>query len=114
MAAAAAAAAGRLPPVVMKLDVEGEEYALFPGLLVSGALCDLSMLFLEVHREEFRGVDGVNMTMADMEQLFAKVRKANPHCRVNVTDLDDESYLDGKAIPLPDWEQQHKSSSNRG
>jgi hypothetical protein len=98
----------------MKLDVEGEEYALFPGLVVSGAMCDLSMLFLEVHREEFRGADGVDLTMTAMEEVFDTMRKANPHCRVNVTNLDDESYLDGKAIPLPEVKQQHESSSNRG
>jgi hypothetical protein len=99
----------------MKLDVEGEEYALFPGLVVSGALCDLDMLFLEAHREEFRSADGVNMTIPDMERLFDQMRKGNSHCKVNVTDLDDETYLDGKAIPLPEWrQQQHGSSSNGG
>jgi hypothetical protein len=34
--ACTACPAGRRPPVVMKLDVEGEEYAIFPGLMLSG------------------------------------------------------------------------------
>jgi hypothetical protein len=85
----------------MKLDVEGEEYALFPALMLSGGLCDISILFLEVHREAFRSAEGVDMTMQEMQQAFAKMRKANPQCRVEVQDLDDESFLDGKAIPFP-------------
>lgn len=95
------AAAGRLPPVVMKLDVEGEEYALFPALMLSGGLCDISVLFLEAHGEAFRSADGVNMTMQQMEESFARMRKANPHCRVQVQNLDDESFYGGKAIPFP-------------
>ncbi|WIA32061.1 hypothetical protein OEZ86_002913 [Tetradesmus obliquus] len=95
------AATGRLPPVVMKLDVEGEEYALFPALLLSGGLCDISVLFLEVHGESFRNADGVNMTMPHMQQAFATMRKANPPCRVQVQDLDDETFLNSKAIPFP-------------
>jgi hypothetical protein len=85
----------------MKLDVEGEEYALFPGLMLSGGLCDISVLFLEVHHEAFRSADGANMTMQQMEEDFAKMRKANLDCRVEVQNLDDESFLDGKAIPFP-------------
>uniref|UniRef100_A0A383WDS8 Uncharacterized protein n=1 Tax=Tetradesmus obliquus TaxID=3088 RepID=A0A383WDS8_TETOB len=99
---------------VMKLDVEGEEYALFPGLLLSGGLCDLNVLFLEPHREEFRGEGGVKMQISEMEEVFAKMRKANPHCTVKVTDLDDESYLDGKAILLPEVQQLRTSSGDRG
>ena len=35
--------------VVMKLDVEGAEYAVSPALLASGVLCDIDYLFLEMH-----------------------------------------------------------------
>jgi hypothetical protein len=40
---------GKRPPKGMKMDVEGEEQALLPALITNGALCDLSMVALEVH-----------------------------------------------------------------
>jgi hypothetical protein len=85
----------------MKLDVEGEEYALFPALMLSGGLCDISVLFLELHPEAFRSAQGVNMTMPEMQQTFAAMRKAHPQCRVDVQDLDDESFLNSKDVPFP-------------
>jgi hypothetical protein len=85
----------------MKMDMEGEENALFPALMLSGSLCDISVLFLEVHLKTFRSAEGVDMTMPEMQLAFAKMRKANPQCRVEVGDMDDEPYLDGKAIPFP-------------
>jgi hypothetical protein len=84
----------------MKMDVDGEEYALFPVLMLSGGLCDFNMLFMEVHRSEFRGADGVKFNISYIGQIFAEVRRPYPYCRVKVTDLDDESYLAGKSIPL--------------
>lgn len=95
--------AGVLPPVAMKLDVEGEEYSLVPGLMLSGGLCDLSTVFLEVHpAQHVRNNSGAPaMTMPEMQAAFAKLRAASPQCRVEISNLDDESYLDGKEIPLP-------------
>lgn len=91
-----------MPPVAMKLDVEGEEYSLVPGLMVNGGLCDVSIVFMELHPFAVRNNTGVpNMTMADMEAAFSKLRVASPGCRVNISHLDDETYLDGKAIALP-------------
>ncbi|WIA44390.1 hypothetical protein OEZ86_007159 [Tetradesmus obliquus] len=103
---------GRRPPVVMKLDVEGEEYALLPGLMLSGGLCELDMLFMEQHDPKMRSADGIKMKLKDMEKLFARLRSARPGCKVNITDLDDESYVNGRLVPLPTWhvtpEQQAK------
>jgi hypothetical protein len=95
---------GTRPPVGMKLDVEGEEYALLPGLITSGALCDLDMIYLEEHKEEFRSEAGVavNMTIAAMEEAFMHMRKANPRCNIRYTHLDDETYLHANTeVPLP-------------
>lgn len=94
-------ATGMLPPIVMKLDVEGAEYSLLPGLLLTGALCDLNLLFLEVHALAMQGDEGVNMTIAEMQHTFDKMRKAHPQCLVRISHLDDESYVHGDKIPLP-------------
>jgi hypothetical protein len=94
----------------MKLDVEGEEYTLFPALMLTGGLCQLSMLFLEAHPWwRFGNTTGavVNMKMSDMQDVFDRLRKANPYCNVEVLPLDDESYLDGDKVPLP----THKADS---
>lgn len=90
-------------PVGMKMDVEGEEYALLPGLITNGGLCDLSMIYLEPHREEFKSEAGkaVGMNIPAMEQAFAQMRKANSKCTVKYTHLDDESYLHADTeVPL--------------
>lgn len=92
---------GKRPPVVMKLDVEGAEYSLLPAMMLNGALCDLDVLFLEVHPERMRVDEGVKLTVPHMKDLFSQMRKAQPQCTVNIMDLDDESYLHGDKIPLP-------------
>lgn len=92
-------------PVGMKLDVEGEEYALLPGLITNGGLCDLAMIYLEPHREDFRSAAGkaVELNIPAMEQAFSKMRRANPRCAVKYTHLDDESYLHADTeVPLPE------------
>lgn len=92
------------PPVGMKLDVEGEEYALLPALVTSGALCDLSMAYIELHPPTMKTPDGMlaGMNATDVEDVFAKMRRANPRCNVNYSHLDDESYLHADTeVPLP-------------
>eukprot|EP00523_Entomoneis_sp_CCMP467_P014966 CAMPEP_0168766972 /NCGR_PEP_ID=MMETSP0725-20121227/1114_1 /TAXON_ID=265536 /ORGANISM="Amphiprora sp., Strain CCMP467" /LENGTH=325 /DNA_ID=CAMNT_0008816271 /DNA_START=22 /DNA_END=999 /DNA_ORIENTATION=+ len=39
----------RRPTIVMKMDIEGSEYLVFPDLLVTGALCHLDFVFGEDH-----------------------------------------------------------------
>lgn len=51
---------GRRPPVGMKMDIEGEEYALPPSMIVSDALCDLILLYIEPHQVELRTKDYTN------------------------------------------------------
>ncbi|GBF98964.1 hypothetical protein Rsub_12610 [Raphidocelis subcapitata] len=94
---------GRRPPAGMKLDVEGAEYALLPALITNGGLCDLSMVYMEAHTEEFRETNGkaVNMSIAAMDEAFEHMRRANPKCTVNYTHLDDETHRLGYKIPLP-------------
>lgn len=88
----------------MKLYVEGEEYTLLPGLITSGGLCDLNMIYLETHRLEFRTDAGraVNMSISELEDVFGNMRRANPRCTVVYLHLDDKSYLHADTeIPLP-------------
>lgn len=95
---------GRRPPSGMKLDVEGEEYALLPSLITNGGLCDLSMIYIELHGPGMRTPDGMltNLTTAEMEGAFAQLRAANPRCTVHYTHLDDETYLHADTeLPLP-------------
>ena len=83
------------PPIGMKIDAEGAEYALLPALITNGGLCDLNMIYLEPHKKNLRdsSAEAVGMTLASMEKAFDRMRKANPRCNINYTHLDDESYL---------------------
>lgn len=95
---------GKRPPTGMKMDVEGEEQALLPALITNGALCDLSMIALEPHPDG-RSETGkaVQMTLASIEDAFAKMRRVNSECKVQYTHMDDETYLHvDKDVPLPE------------
>jgi len=92
---------GQHSPVLMKLDVEGEEYSLLPGLMLTGALCDINSMYMEAHPESMRNKDGVNMSVVEMWNVFEKMRKANPRSVINMANMDDETYLQGHSIPFP-------------
>jgi hypothetical protein len=61
--------------------------------MLSGGLCDVSLLFMEVHRESFRSADGVRSNITDMQATFATMHKANPHCRVQIMTLENCSVM---------------------
>eukprot|EP00977_Amphora_coffeiformis_P028200 scaffold34878_cov183-Amphora_coffeaeformis.AAC.2 len=97
------------PKVVMKMDVEGMEYRVFPDLLYSGVLCrTLDKVFGEVHRRDVR----FPLTLANGDVLrndvegsilwnsMMRLLKANPTCKGRWLESDDESYLhDGQPLP---------------
>jgi hypothetical protein len=94
---------GSKPAQGMKIDAEGEEYALLPALITNGGLCDLSMIYIEAHKKSFRTKAGkaVGMLLPAMEKAFDNMRRANPRCTVNYTHLDDETYMHADIeIPL--------------
>lgn len=94
---------GKTLPVMMKLDVVGAEYSLLPGLLLTGALCDIDVFIISM-RTDLKaccGTDGYNMTISDMLQAFHRMRQAYPSCRVKVLNLDDSTYSNGMAIEFP-------------
>jgi len=105
------------PKVVMKLDVEGVEYVIFPDLLVTGALCDtIDFLMGEFHHDKRNHimypmnltVDGKyklndqkeGETFASQMLRFVEITKAN--CKTAVSLEDDESYgSDPNPLPKP-------------
>jgi hypothetical protein len=86
---------GQRLPLGMKMDIEGEEYAMLPALITSGGLCDMSMLYVETHPTSYATETGkaVGMTIPAIEKSFEQMRRANPRCSVRYMHLDDETYL---------------------
>jgi FkbM family methyltransferase len=93
---------GRKPPVIMKMDIEGAEYVVFPALILRAALCHVDLIFAEWHGDNMRlKMPGrTNLTKWEMIKAFEDLRVVDPTCRVKFSDLDDESYADGTAVPL--------------
>ena len=104
------------PKVIMKLDIEGMEYAVIPDLMFSGTLCrTVDYIFGEFHDwtnvdlppNEKTGRGGLRLKPRRENILFRdNLLKAfnslrSPECKTVEFDLkDDESYLhDG--VPLP-------------
>ena len=89
------------PKVLMKMDVEGMEYAVLPDLVTSGAVCEtVDCITYEFHpsRKQIPGED----LWADkkrVEPVMQSVQR-NPNCITQFVGLDDESYLhDGQPFP---------------
>jgi hypothetical protein len=86
----------------MKMDIEGAEYTVFPAIAISGALCHINLIFLEWHKESFRlnMPEHVDMNKKQLLDAFDKFRVTYPSCLVDISAVDDESYVDGTRIPL--------------
>lgn len=93
---------GIAPPVIMKMDIEGAEFVVMPALIVSGALCHVDIVYAEWHRDRMRlAMPGrSNMTASEMLSAFEALRATNNDCKVKFMNLDDETYVDGTAIPF--------------
>jgi len=94
---------GKAPPVMMKLDIEGAEFVVMPALMVSGALCHVDLVFAEWHDDRMRlAMPGrSNMSASEMHEAFEGLRSTtNNECKVKFMELDDETYVDGTAIPF--------------
>ena len=89
---------GHAPTVMMKMDIEGAELLVLPGLLARGLLCRVAALTLEFHEDVM--LDG------DRRELEA-LRAALPivltrgGCRSRLLLLDDESYSSDAERPWP-------------
>jgi hypothetical protein len=93
---------GRAPPIIMKMDIEGAEFVVLPAMIVSGALCHLDLMFAEWHEDNMRlsMPERCNLTREEILSAFEGLRATNRACNVEFNDLDDESYVDGTAIPM--------------
>jgi hypothetical protein len=88
----------------MKIDIEGEEYAMLPALITSGGLCEMDMVYIETHPRSFATETGkvVGLKIPAIEKSFEQMRRANPRCSVQYMHLDDETYLYADTqVPLP-------------
>jgi len=92
--------------ILMKLDVEGLEYDIVPHLVRTQAICALHMAFLEWHpkviawQEHRNGLNAVGRMIRAERQVAEELSRTSHHCAVNLTDLDDETFMaDGRPWP---------------
>lgn len=84
--------------VVVKMDVEGEEYALLPSLISSGLLCGhVDVIMVEFHvrqAKKFLGPVYYNATKEDILALMLSMKRAidAPQCGTLFQKLDDETF----------------------
>ncbi|KAJ1623655.1 hypothetical protein T492DRAFT_1053544 [Pavlovales sp. CCMP2436] len=89
--------------VVMKLDVEGEEYKIIPHLIETRALCVIDVIFIEWHARYVRQ-SSMNLPVVKAQLDAFLNRTTNPSCKTQVVNLDDESYGRARENPgLPVW-----------
>ena len=98
--------------VVVKMDIEGEEYSLLPALISSGVLCGcVDLLLVEWHvRNSKWFLRGALPLPIERERVVALQRSmallltlSRPACRTHMRKLDDESYSFDTLLahPLP-------------
>ena len=112
---------GRLPAprrLLMKLDVEGQEYRILPDLMLSQSFCLLNKVFLEWHPDVYsvkqlsarprtrvlvgakrRGIEAAHALSQAITAATAAAA-GKPDCAVELSALDDETYLTGR-VPWP-------------
>jgi FkbM family methyltransferase len=84
--------------VIVKMDIEGEEYDLLPALISSGLLCgSVDVIMVEFHvrqAKRFLGPTYYNATKEDIFALMLSMKRAieAPECGVHFQKLDDETF----------------------
>ena len=76
--------------IVAKMDIEGAEHSALPNLLAHEVLCKFNLLFLETHERMMKPEE--SREFIDFYQNL-KTRLHSPQCKVEITNLDDETYL---------------------
>lgn len=97
--------------VLMKLDVEGSEYALLQRMLVTGALRHINVLtvawhywmcnpaHIEVSGKPNRTISWNNDDCLSFQRVFAKI--AASEFDIAIKEIDDQSFLDdGRPLPV--------------
>lgn len=104
------------PQVIMKLDVEGLEYRIFPDLLTTGALCEtVNLVMGEFHYSPaYKNFFPMNLTSDGKNVLetwlyalpiagfFTRLVEISENCITRISLQDDESYVsDPIEYPAP-------------
>lgn len=103
------------PKVVMKLDIEGLEFRVFPDLITTGALCNnVHYLLGEFHHRNHGYMYPMNLTVDGQHALHHKMEglqlekemfrliDISDNCMTRYTLKDDESYTtDPHKLPSP-------------
>ena len=104
----------RHPRVLVKMDIEGSEYAVLPQVMMTGSLCRVvDYISLEWHASfapmRFRPNQHLGLsTQAEAKKVASLLKAAmadGAHaggCLTSVAEVDDETYLhDGVPFPVP-------------
>ena len=73
--------------IVMKLDIEGSEYEVLPHLVAKGALCDVDLAFIEIHKTSSHKKDILHHALSLLKD------GSEIGCKVKILTLDDETFL---------------------
>jgi FkbM family methyltransferase len=76
--------------IVVKLDIEGAEHSVLPRLIMSGALCNIDEIFIEVHNSMFTEQQ---KQVVDMAMSLYPEFTSTAGCKVKFSLLDDETYI---------------------
>lgn len=76
--------------IVSKMDIEGEELNVLPHLLTQGVLCKMNIVFMEPHERMMNSRDAQEFTK--FQDNFKSILTRGK-CKVEISNLDDESYL---------------------
>mmetsp|Transcript_26713 Transcript_26713/g.39684 ORF Transcript_26713/g.39684 Transcript_26713/m.39684 type:complete len:327 (-) Transcript_26713:205-1185(-) len=97
--------------VLIKMDIEGEEYNLLPNLIASGVLCavvdTITIEYHMRHARKFLGGKMINITQDNltgfMHSLSLVMAISKSKCKTQLRKLDDETYQYSSLaqIPLP-------------
>ena len=81
--------------VVVKMDIEGEEFAVLPALLSTGVLCTLDVIYTEFHDlmypEAFKSLSTPERPI-QYPHILQMIVDASTICKTRIERLDDESY----------------------
>jgi hypothetical protein len=85
--------------VLLKMDIEGAEYSVFPHLIGHGLLCSINTMIVEFHRDHVTNEEHDNL-INFMNYFATKIK----NCHMQIVELDDETYgrgEDDRPLPLP-------------
>jgi hypothetical protein len=85
--------------VLLKMDIEGAEYSVFPHLIGHGLLCSINTMIVEFHRDHVTSEEHDSL-ISFMNYFATKIK----NCHMQIVELDDETYgrgEDDRPLPLP-------------